>query len=503
MNRVTRILPGLVLLLSHRLTSVAVAESAAADPRPHILVIGDTQTIPGKSGQLAWPAALERRRPEWRIETRATAGMRWLPAKDGGGEHLAGRVSDMIKGMDSAPTLVLVALGLNDLRVGGRLDEAGYDPKEDVARALTALRGQETFAGVPVALVSPFPVAADRLDTWSVASFSNASTRLSRLLPALAAAAEAAKCGWIDVSGDGALPLIGRTGWLVGDGDVAAKALEDRVAGLAPAPKDAAGFEKWKAERAAEKRLDEILSATGGGEPACGPELVVQGKAEQSAALTVEVPADLLSGPVVAFVVAPATNQPLAVFLGLSSAADGRPVLNVPVDGTGTVSIALRPGEAALLDEEKPDRVSSGGRFGINQGKWNPVTVVRGEPGRRLWYVMRFSLADLRGRKPSRTASLRMMIPHNLGAIQEMTDGTPGPNIGPFGLIRICALDEPDSKFDGTSATWATRSADLRWAGGKINATARTNALSEFVAAFPGAKASQRARAVIVNLSSK
>jgi hypothetical protein len=40
---------------------------AQADPRPHLLIAGDLQSLPGKSGGAAWPSFLVRLHPEWRI----------------------------------------------------------------------------------------------------------------------------------------------------------------------------------------------------------------------------------------------------------------------------------------------------------------------------------------------------------------------------------------------------------------------------------------------------
>jgi hypothetical protein len=461
---------------------IATAHLAAleGDPRPTVLILGERNSEP-------FGAA-----PSW-IDIVRSSHRDWLVIGDVDANRGIPQLTERLPAIAAAARradLVVVFVGTFHAKDAAwkLADAAALAPAAQAL--LAAIPQQPALAKAAVVVVTPLPVIDKRLDQWQKKDFSEGEARCTAIAAMLRTAAAGAKAtvidahAWALADADDRGPgrIMGSLGSMIRDWGhpILAAWLDAQLTPLVPAPPDAAAFAAWKAERAADVRIDAILSATSDGVVAHGPAL--PRTAGDKGAVLFTVPAGALAGAVFDVVLTADGDHGLAVYPGSETP---KPVLKVATAG-GEVAINASKSDWQMIDEADPAVAQPSNRFRFNSGKMRNLGVVRGGAGTRRWVLMRFPLDALAG-KGATGAMMSVPTSANL-------DNADGPLDA--GLSAHVVLG-PDTAWDQANATWKTRDGSAGWTGGTVRTAERRSQLQAFLAGNPPTAAAARATALL------
>lgn len=518
-------------ILTALLMFVGLATAAAPDPRPHILVLGDFNSMPLR-GKPAWCALLPSRHPEWRVSVDAEwnrmIGPSAVKPKMKKGKKIGERVDpgvldtfDAIMGRTRKATMVVVFMGGNDAKTEMAKRTTAKQCGERIGELIGRLKSHEKTKSARIVVVTPMPVVEARLDKWSKKTFEGAEANSKAIAEAVNAAAREKGADVIDAwaygyesKGKDGKPggLLGGTGWVMGSGAQKnfAEWITPQLEKLDPQPVDKAGYAQWQKVREARAILESILAETSDGVVAHGNAL--EGVAPQapgqksgkrkkkgSKGEIVKIPLTLLKGPSLDVLVMP-LDQAVASVGAANGAFGAVPILKIQTTD-GELTIKPKETDSRLIDEALPTEVIPGDRFGVNAGKWRPYPVMCKVEGKRRWLLLRIDLAKLNG-KEVKTAQLS--VPYSMSAsyTQELRDGAPRgfKAEGAYGKISVHPISGPDVKWSPLGATWKTRDGKHGWTGGTVDKTARKEKLKVFLDGNPPAPVAAAAKGMLDTL---
>lgn len=456
------------------------AAVAGEDPRPTILILGNTNTEPF-GGDPSWAQRLRSDHPDWNLRVRTTSKGTLSEILENAEGWLAheGRVD-----------AVLIFTGTHEVESKHWEQADAAARKAEMEKLLALIKASDAGKEATIAVLTPMPVIDARLDKWAKKKYgeTGAEARSAELAQAFTEAAEAAGVLVIDVHGwqmqdrdqhkDGSK---GKTGRLLGSNGFVMRGwghpifhrwIAPRIVEtVKPTSGDPEGFERWKAEQAALAKLTTILHETAAGTVNHGPALKAEVKKDKRGVVQevkATVPAALLSGETLDLLVrAPAGK--LACFIPTSENKGQGPLLTVE-------AIHIRaPGSAwKVLSEAQPEQGVGARRFSINIGKMRYRPAMREKAGERYWCLLRFPLEALAGRTGKEPVD--GVITLKLGQIQQLK--------GEYGAPEVYPIRAPDKAWTA-NATWATRDGTLGWTGGEVETAKRKAALEAFLATNP------------------
>jgi hypothetical protein len=475
--------------------ATAASNAANPDPRPALLVVGETSSLPAGNGA-SWAALLQKAQPDWNVVVFADAkrtaaeSAAALPAFLAGQPPLAGAI---------------LFVGTHDAAAEPFAKGGAAGVVAAVGSMVDAVRKHPGGATTKLFVATPLPVIDARLDKWSIERFKGGEANSDAIAAALREAAPKTGATLIDIhawakekAGDDGKPgmLLGTIGWTLRDWGhpILSRRFQEAFAGTAFEPADAAAFAAWKAELAAGARLAEILSATSEGLVAHGPALPSSEGAKGATAFAVPAPA--IQGPALD-VLFTSDDKMFAVVGQGGNMPAHRTILSVTTD-TGKIDISLPAAAWQLLDESAPTRPTDASSYRFNAGKMNYFGVTSAENGARRWMLARFPLDAVAGRKVTQAV---ITVPGPAGVERftppDKVEPIPG---GELGRPAAALITGPDRTWDDTLATWKSRDGKAGWTGGTVDKAARKMALEAFLKTNPPPGAAADAKAMLSGL---
>jgi hypothetical protein len=256
-----------LLLLAVTLVTAALAD----DGRMEIVILAGENTRPF-SHSPAWPELLADAHPEWRVVANVD-DKRTLA-------DLPGNLDAALAAAER-PDAVLLFFGTLEADAKQFAAHDAATLQTQMKNALAALAAHSKTKGARLVVITPVPVVEARLDKWSKERFTNGEANSKAVAAAFRQAAADAGAALVDlhawmyadVEADKPGRLVGSLGWKLRDWGhpPVAKWLDAELVKLKLAPRDPAAFARWQQQHAAAEKLNEILAATGEGQPAVSP----------------------------------------------------------------------------------------------------------------------------------------------------------------------------------------------------------------------------------------
>jgi len=485
-------LPPRVLCL---LLACATVQAAPSDPRPALLIVGETSSLPAGNGA-PWPALIQKAHPDWNVTVFADP-KRTAPET----------AAALPTFLSTQPPLAaaIVCLGTHDAATEVFAKGGAAAVAEAVTSIAAALRNHPGGKSAKLYIATPMPVIDARLDKWAIERFKGGEANSDAIAEGIRSAVPKTGSTLIDLhawakakADDNGKPglLLGTIGWTVRDWGhpILARYFQETLASVTLEPADPAAFAAWKSEAAARVTLAELLSKPSEGLVSHGPPLAASEGSNGATVFT--LPPAELTGPTLE-VLFQSGDRPFAVIGQAGNLPAFRTVLTVTTSA-GKTDILLPSGSWQVIDETTPDRPIDPVSYRFNQGKMNYFGVTSNEKGARRWMLARFPL-DKIADQPVTEATIS--VPGQ-GAVERFTPpdkAEPLPS-DQIGHPTAAVISAPDRPWDDTLATWKTRDAKSGWSGGMIDQAARKKALEEFLKGNPPPGAAAAAKAMLSGL---
>lgn len=253
-------------------------EIFASDPRPLIMVIGENSSMPIR-GEEPWTRLLSEKHPEWKLVNRSDWNRVIVADVEIPGKKKSKVYPGLLPQLEQTlgnlePDLILIVLGINDLRSGVRAQQSLAKTGRGLGELLDALKKDPRSAAAALAVVTPPSVFEAKLDQWSKEPFAQAEQHSATLAESFRKEASQRGVAIIDAHGFTVQQReqgqeIMNSGWMIRYGmvDRFGTWMTEAIESIGPKAKDAKAFSNWLALHEAKGRIDELLFATGGGEP--------------------------------------------------------------------------------------------------------------------------------------------------------------------------------------------------------------------------------------------
>ncbi len=475
--------PALILIALLSLV-VPPLRAVEADPRPHLLIIAGANTNPFTHSP-GWPEILASNHPEWHIDVSAVNDR---------------SVSEALAGLDNiiAPypqvDAIILFFGTVESRNANFAKSNADALQKQLADLLEKLKANDRTKSATMIVMTPIPVIDARLDKFGQKDYSEKNGEA--VADAFRKAASAGGASIIDVytwqksqtADEKAAPITGTLGWGLRDWGhpTLATYVSEQLEAIAIKPRDPAAFAVWKEQYEANRKLDQILSATGEGIVAAGEPLKTTGRKplNKTDVITATVPVDSLADGSISFVIKSGDGTLTALSPGseIRQFPDNIPRLKVTTE-SGEIVIPARGPDWQVIDEAEPETPQAPEKYRANIVKMRYFGVVSGEPQKRKWMLIRFDLAALNGKKPTAATVTLGYAP----AIENL-------QISPTD-VTMQVIEGPDRNWQSWTATWKTRDGKTGWTGGTPIVAERNAALKTFLAANPPESVAARAKA--------